>query len=60
MLEMANCKQTVHEFIQNTYSPMVAVLCSSDAEAVCQKNNLSFIELVQPFCKLTSEGIRAL
>ncbi|XP_014675931.1 PREDICTED: trafficking protein particle complex subunit 8-like [Priapulus caudatus] len=52
---MADCKQSVHEFIQSTYSPMVAVLCSNDAESVCQKNNLCFIELVQPFCRLTSE-----
>jgi len=35
---------------------MVAVMCSEDAEKVCQKNNLSFVEMVRPFCHLTSEG----
>lgn len=54
---MAQCKQTAHEFIQNTFSPAVAVLCSPDAELLCHKNNLSFVELVQPFCRLTTEGI---
>lgn len=53
---MALCKQTAHEFIQNTFSPAVAVLCSPDAEVLCQKNNLTFVELVQPFCRLTTEG----
>lgn len=52
---MALCKQTAHEFIQNTFSPAVAVLCSPDAEVLCQKNNLTFVELVQPFCRLTTE-----
>ena len=35
---------------------MVAVMCSEDAEKVCQNNNLSFVEMVRPFCHLTSEG----
>ncbi|XP_061162581.1 trafficking protein particle complex subunit 8-like isoform X1 [Saccostrea echinata] len=52
---MAQCKQTAQEFIQNTFSPAVAVLCSPDAEVLCQKNNLTFVELVQPFCRLTTE-----
>ena len=55
---MAVCKQTANEFIQNTFSPSVAVLCSPDAEVLCQKNNLTFVELVQPFCRLTTEGKR--
>lgn len=53
---MAQCKQTAPEFIQNTFSPQIAVLCSADAEHLCQKNNLSFVELVQPFCRLNTEG----
>ncbi|CAI9716399.1 particle complex subunit 8-like isoform X1 [Octopus vulgaris] len=53
---MAQCKQTAQEFIQNTFSPQVAVLCSADAEHLCQKNNLTFVELVQPFCRLNSEA----
>ncbi|XP_071092381.1 trafficking protein particle complex subunit 8-like isoform X2 [Haliotis cracherodii] len=52
---MAQCKQSAPEFIQNTFSPHVAVLCSKDAEVLCQKNNLTFAQLVQPFCRLGTE-----
>ncbi|XP_050396209.1 trafficking protein particle complex subunit 8 isoform X1 [Patella vulgata] len=52
---MAKCKQTAEEFIQNTFSPHVAVLCSAEAEVLCQKNNLTFVQLVQPFCRLATE-----
>ncbi|KAG9348072.1 hypothetical protein JZ751_004097 [Albula glossodonta] len=53
---MAQCVQSVQEFIQDSFVPMVAVLCSEDAEKVTRKNNLNFSELVRPFCRLTSEG----
>ncbi|MGH0160044.1 UNVERIFIED_CONTAM: hypothetical protein FKN15_059220 [Acipenser sinensis] len=53
---MAQCLQSVQEFIQDSFVPMVAVLCSKDAEQVTRKNNLNFSELVRPFCRLTSEG----
>ncbi|XP_039610360.1 trafficking protein particle complex subunit 8 isoform X1 [Polypterus senegalus] len=53
---MAQCLQSVQEFIQDSFVPMVAVLCSEDAEKVTRKNNLNFAELVRPFCRLTSEG----
>lgn len=54
---MAQCVQSVQEFIQDSFVPMVAVLCSEDAEKVTRKNNLNFPELLRPFCRLTSEGI---
>ncbi|XP_070575139.1 trafficking protein particle complex subunit 8-like [Ptychodera flava] len=53
---MAQCAQSAQEFIQNAFGPMVAVLCSHDAEVLCQKNNLTFVEMVRPFCKLTTEA----
>nr|XP_006816958.1 PREDICTED: trafficking protein particle complex subunit 8-like [Saccoglossus kowalevskii] len=53
---MAQCAQSAQEFIQNAFGPMVAVLCSHDAEVLCQKNNLSFVEMVRPFCKLNTEA----
>ena len=53
---MAQCQQTAEEFILDVFSPLVAVLCSADVETVCQKNNLSFVELIQPFCRLSTEG----
>ncbi|XP_072113969.1 trafficking protein particle complex subunit 8 isoform X1 [Mobula birostris] len=52
---MAQCVQSVQEFIQDTFVPMVAVLCSEAAERSTRKNNLTFAELVRPFCRLTSE-----
>ncbi|XP_021914689.1 trafficking protein particle complex subunit 8 isoform X2 [Zootermopsis nevadensis] len=53
---MAQCKLTPHEFIQNAFSPMVAVMCSQLVDQTCQKNNLSFVEMIQPFCKLSTEA----
>ncbi|ELT91258.1 hypothetical protein CAPTEDRAFT_79642, partial [Capitella teleta] len=52
---MANCKKTPHDFIQDVFSPRVAVFCSHDADVVCKKNDLSFVQLIQPFCRLNSE-----
>lgn len=53
---MAQCVQSVQEFVQDSFVPMVAVLCSEEAERVTSKNNLNFAELLRPFCRLTSEG----
>lgn len=53
---MAQCVQSVQEFIQDSFVPLVAALCSEEAERLTRKNNLSFAELVKPFCRLTSEG----
>ncbi|GJQ66108.1 hypothetical protein Trydic_g5778 [Trypoxylus dichotomus] len=53
---MAQCKLTPQEFIKNSFTPQVAVICSSKAEETCRKNNLSFTELLQPFCKLGTEA----
>lgn len=54
---MAQCVQSVQEFVQDSFVPMVAVLCSEEAERVTRKNNLNFAELLRPFCRLTSEGM---
>lgn len=53
---MAQCKLTPREFISNTFSPQIAAVCTAAADVTCQKNNLSFVELLQPFCKLNTEG----
>ncbi|XP_067402268.1 trafficking protein particle complex subunit 8 isoform X7 [Emydura macquarii macquarii] len=52
---MAQCVQSVQEFVQDSFVPLVAALCSEEAERVTRKNNLGFSELVKPFCRLTSE-----
>ncbi|XP_061593405.1 trafficking protein particle complex subunit 8 isoform X2 [Cololabis saira] len=53
---MAQCVQSVLEFIQDSFVPMVAVLSSKEADRLTRKNNLNFSELLRPFCRLTSEG----
>uniref|UniRef100_A0A8C3I810 Trafficking protein particle complex subunit 8 n=1 Tax=Chrysemys picta bellii TaxID=8478 RepID=A0A8C3I810_CHRPI len=53
---MAQCVQSVQEFIQDSFVPLVAALCSEEAERLTRKNNLGFSELVKPFCRLTSEA----
>ncbi|XP_077391270.1 trafficking protein particle complex subunit 8 isoform X2 [Festucalex cinctus] len=53
---MAQCAQSVQEFVQDSFVPMVAVLCSDEAERLTSKNKLNFAELLRPFCRLTSEG----
>lgn len=52
---MAQCKLTPHEYIQNAFAPQVAILCSEDADIVCLRNNLKFVELIQPFSRLNGE-----
>jgi trafficking protein particle complex subunit 8 len=53
---MAQRRKSEIEFIQDTFSPIVTVSCSYDAEIICRKNNLTFVELVQPFCRLNGES----
>lgn len=52
---MANCKFSPREFIQRSFSPMIAVFCSDAVNKICQKNNLSLTQLLQPFCTLDKE-----
>nr|CAB3267230.1 trafficking protein particle complex subunit 8-like [Phallusia mammillata] len=52
---MSQCAQSSDNFIKGLFSPHVAVLCSQDAEIISQRNNLSFTELIQPFCAINSE-----
>lgn len=53
---MAQCVQSVQEFLQDSFVPLVAALCSEEAERLARRNNLGFAELLKPFCRLTSEG----
>lgn len=53
---MAHQKLSPQEFIQNSFCPLVAAMCSPLVEQTCRKNNLSFTEMVQPFCRLNTEG----
>ncbi|XP_025837429.1 trafficking protein particle complex subunit 8 isoform X2 [Agrilus planipennis] len=52
---MAQSKHTPQEYIKNAFKPQVGALCSSAAAQICRKNNLSFTEMIQPFCRLGSD-----
>ena len=54
---MAKCMQIAQDFILDAFPVMVGSLVSEDAELICQKNDLSFVELIRPFCQLDTEGI---
>ncbi|XP_046661955.1 trafficking protein particle complex subunit 8 isoform X2 [Homalodisca vitripennis] len=53
---MSHFKMSYQDFIQSSFSPLVAVMCSPLVDQICKKNNLSFTEMIQPFCKLNSEA----
>ncbi|XP_059351867.1 trafficking protein particle complex subunit 8-like isoform X1 [Daphnia carinata] len=44
------------EVIQQAFNPAIAVLASPDVDVVCSKNRLTFVELLQPFSRLSVEG----
>lgn len=52
---MAECVKNAFDFIKSAFPIRVGVICSQDADILSQKNNLSFSELIQPFCVLTNE-----
>ena len=53
---MASCAESPQDFIRSAFGPRVAVVSSPDADEVCQKNNLSFVDMLKPFCRPTQEG----
>lgn len=45
------------ELIQSIFSsPLIGATCSQGAEDLCLKNNLTFVQLIQPFAKISTEG----
>ena len=53
---MVDRTQNVKDFIRELFSPRIASICSENAQIICQKNNLSFVEILQPFSRLNLEG----
>ncbi|XP_018016859.1 trafficking protein particle complex subunit 8 isoform X2 [Hyalella azteca] len=43
------------EYIQWVFSPHIGVFCDEDSESSCLRNNLKFVDLIQPFCQLPDE-----
>jgi hypothetical protein len=52
---MARTGKTAQEFIQSSFSPIVAILSSPKVNNVVAKNNLSFTELLRPFASLDTD-----
>lgn len=53
---MAQCKPIPQEFIKNAFTPQVGVMITPLAEKCWDKNNLNFVELLQPFSRLQNDG----
>ena len=47
---------TAVEAIQQAFSPAISVLVSPEVDLICGKNRLTFVELLQPFSRLSVEG----
>lgn len=56
MINLTSQEYNTREFIQTVFSPLVGVLSSSSANELCMKNNLTFVEIIHPFCKLVSDA----
>ncbi|XP_053675032.1 trafficking protein particle complex subunit 8 [Anopheles nili] len=56
MIHLTGQNYSSKETIQNIFSPMVGAIVSQQAEELCQKNNLSFVEMLQPFLRLSSDA----
>uniref|UniRef100_A0A182JH40 Uncharacterized protein n=1 Tax=Anopheles atroparvus TaxID=41427 RepID=A0A182JH40_ANOAO len=56
MIHLTGQNYSSKEILQNIFSPMVGAIVSQQAEDLCQKNNLSFVEMLQPFLKLSSDA----
>lgn len=52
---MAQSLQSIESLIKSAFALQVAVRCEEDAEAICQKNGLSFADLLRPFSQLGSQ-----
>lgn len=56
MIHLTMLNLESREIVQNVFSPMVGVVTSPLADEICLKNNLSFVEMLQPFTRLSTDG----
>lgn len=57
MLHLTLQNFSTSDLIQNIFCPLIGAVSSDGAEDICQKNNLSFVELIQPFSKITNDPV---
>jgi len=53
---MVNNVPSAKDFIMSTYNPRVAVLASPAVDLVMAKSNLTFVDLIRPFTKVSTDG----
>ncbi|XP_068148703.1 LOW QUALITY PROTEIN: trafficking protein particle complex subunit 8 [Drosophila tropicalis] len=56
MLQLTGQNYNTRDIIKNIFSPLIGVLSSPLADEACQRNNLTFVELLQPFAKLPNDA----
>ncbi|ALC44776.1 l-3-76BDm [Drosophila busckii] len=56
MIHLTGQGYNSRDIIKNIFSPLIGVVSSSLADEVCHRNNLSFVELLQPFAKLPNDA----
>lgn len=56
MIHLTGQNYNARNVIKNIFSPLIGVLSSNLADDICHRNNLSFVELLQPFAKLPNDG----
>lgn len=44
---------TLESFMHRTFPPLIGSMTSPSADKICQKNNLTFVQLVQPFTNVS-------
>lgn len=59
MINLTNLSSNLSpkELIQSIFSsPLIGATATKSAEELCSKNNLTFVQLIQPFSKISTEG----
>ncbi|XP_023179165.2 trafficking protein particle complex subunit 8 [Drosophila hydei] len=56
MIHLTGQNYNARDIIKNIFSPLIGVLSSNLADDICHRNNLSFVELLQPFAKLPNDA----
>jgi len=49
--------ESFKEWVRTAFTPVVMVMSHPDVEATCQKNGLSFVDLLRPFCQINDINI---
>ena len=51
--------RSCQDFVRTVFGPPILVLATSDADATCMKNNLTFLELLKPFSQTQAPSMKS-